>query len=451
MHNHVAWRRLAPMVMATMLIATAAVSAQNPAPAESGPLSLQLDQAVALALDQGPAVKAVTWKAKAAENKASAANRTHWGQLDAVASIDRFEGDRVLMPLSRQLIEGGLPNAPFDRDQIHYGLTYTIPLYLGGKLSAGIEIAKFEAARADALREGTRWQVRFNVVSLYSGVQTLDAAIKASGSLIETLDAVQKRLELMVENGKRPELDLLKVQDQTGEAKAQQAALQAQRTKVAGLLLSLLGEDPGRPLEVTPLTDLDPQLSVPVDSLQTMALASSPVKRAQLASRQAGSGIKAARAGFLPSVVGQAYYMAHHADSVDSDPTTWQLSVGVKLPVFNGTSRFAALSAAKAGQRAADEALKLARLQREADLNDALARLDAARTGLAAAKARVASATEAARSEQIRYDSGASSIEDLLRARTREEAAHTALAQATGELKIAAEQLNAVVETEVIR
>jgi len=378
-------------------------------------------------------------------------NRTRWGRLDAVALMSRFDEDRLLVPISSELLANGLQNAPFDRDQIHYGLTYQIPLYLGGKLSADIEIAKLEADKTESLRQGTRWQVRFNVVSLYAGVQTLDGAIASAGELVKTLDAVRERLDLMVQTGKRPELDLLKVDDQLAEAQAQLVDLQSQRTNVAGLLLALLGRDPAQVLAVAPLADFDPQLSVTTDSLRTLALASSPIREAEMTSRQADSRIKAARADFLPAIVGQASYLENHAPSVDGGLTTWELSVGVKLPLFNGTSRFAALSAAKAGQRAADERLKLARLQRQADLEDALARLRAARAGLTAAKARVASATEAARSEQICYDTGASTIEDLLRARTREEAAHTALAQATGQLRIAAEQINAVVETEVVR
>ncbi len=443
MNCHVLWRYTGLMlVVGSLVIPTTS-------PAASAPLTL--DQAISTALDQSPTVKSVTYRARSAAEEASAVGRTRWGQMDAVVSASRFDEDRILVPMSSELLAGGLSNAPFGRDQIHYGLTYQIPLYLGGKLSAGIEIAKFQAAKADALREGTRWQVRFNVTALYAGVQTMDGAITAAESLEKTLDAVRKRLDLMVENGKRPELDLLKVKDQLAEAHAQRASLQAQRTKVAGLLLSLLGEDPGQSLTVVPLAKFNPAFTVPEDSLITLAMASSSVRQAILSSRQAGSGIKAARSGFLPSVIGQADYFAHHIDAIDSDPTTWQLTLGVRLPVFNGTSRFAALSAAKAGQRAADEGVKLARLRSQTDLNDSLARLGAARIGLESALARVASATEAARSEQIRYDSGASSIEDLLRARTREEAAHTALAQATGELKIAAEQINAVVEMEVIR
>lgn len=443
------WRTL--LFAAGFLVVCAAGSFAFAAEIPTGNGPLTLDQAIAEALDQSPTVRTVTWKALAARDQAGALNRTRWGTLDAVASLSRFEEDRILVPMSRQLLADGLPNAPFDRDQIHYGLTYQIPLFLGGKLSAGIEIAKFEADKADALRQGTRWQVRFNVVSLYCGVQTLDGGIAAAGKLVETLMAEQKRLHLMVETGKRPELDLLKVEDQLAEAQAQVATLQFQRTKMAGMLLSLLGRDPGTPLAVAPTAESPLLFSMPADSLKVLALASSPVRQAELAYRQADSGIKAARADFLPSVVGQADYLAHHAGSVASDPTTWQLSLGVKLPVFDGTSRFATLSAAKASRRAADERLKLARLGAEAALNEALARLEAARVGLVAAKARVASATEAASSEQIRYDTGASAIEDLLRARTREEAAHTALAQGIGELRTAAEQINAVVETEVVR
>jgi len=432
------------------LIFVASVGAQE-ATRPGGPVMLQLDQAITMALAQSPVVKAVTYQALFAKDKASAINRTHWGELDAMASVTRFEEDRLLVPMTRQLLAGGLSNAPFDRDQIHYGLTYQIPLYLGGKLSAGIETARLEAAKAAALRDGTTWQVRFNVVSLYAGVQTLDGALTAADGLIQTLTTVHRRLELMIEQGKRPQLDLLKVQDELAEAQAEQAGLRARRIRVAGLLLALLGQSPDRRLTVAPLADLAPELTVSADSLRALAEVSSPVRQAEFTRNQAGSGIKAARSSFLPSVVGQASYFGHHADSHDAgDPATWSLSLGVKLPLFNGASRFADMSSAKAHARAAAERLTLARLQRQADLNEALARFQAARTGVTAANARVAASTEAARSEQIRYDTGASAIEDLLRARTREEAAHTAQAAARGELKVAAEQINAVVEMEVI-
>jgi len=434
-------------------LVTPAARGQESIPAVSGiePMVLQLDQAIDMAMDRSPAVKAAEFAVRAASLKASAIKRTRWGRLDAVASAWRFDEDRLLVPMSSQLLADGLPNAPFDRNQIHYGLTFRIPLYLGGKLSAGIDIAKLEAAKAEAIRNGTLWQVRFNVVSLYSGVQTLDGTLKSSANLVQTLEAVQSRLQLMVQQGDRPELDLLKVQDELAEARAELAGLQAQRTRLAGTLLALLGQSANRALIVAPLLDQDPTFSVAVDSLKTMLLASSTVQEALLARDQAGSGIKAARSEFLPSLVGQADYLWHQAKSEDGDPATWELSMGVQIPIFNAGARLADLSSAKARKRAAEEAVKAARLRREADLIYALARLKASQAGREAARAGVAAADEAARSEQIRYDNGASSIEDLLRARTREAAAHTALARARGELMVAGEQINAVVEMEVVR
>jgi hypothetical protein len=67
-----------------------------------------------------------------------------------------------------------------------------------------------------------------------------------------------------------------------------------------------------------------------------------------------------------------------------------------------------------------------------------------------AAKARVAAGIEAARIEQVRYDTRAGTIEDLLRARSREEAARAAQASARAELVIAAERLNTIAEKKIL-
>ena len=101
--------------------------------------------------------------------------------------------------------------------------------------------------------------------------------------------------------------------------------------------------------------------------------------------------------------------------------------------------------------RAASQAALKVRLDREAQLVDALARFEASRQAVVAARARIASAAEAARIEQIRYDTGAGTVEDLLRARARELAAASAMAQAQGDQFATAAQINAVVEKEVVQ
>ena len=69
----------------------------------------------------------------------------------------------------------------------------------------------------------------------------------------------------------------------------------------------------------------------------------------------------------------------------------------------------------------------------------------------AAVRARVAAAAEAARIEQIRYDTGAGAVDDLLRARARELSAESSLAQARGDAIAAAGRVNAIVEKEIVQ
>jgi multidrug efflux system outer membrane protein len=142
--------------------------------------------------------------------------------------------------------------------------------------------------------------------------------------------------------------------------------------------------------------------------------------------------------------------MENRGMTIDRNEETWGATVSVSLPIFEWGSRFSKLKAARAKQAAAQESLRQTELQTEAAWQDALAKFEAAQTNVIAAKARVAAGTEAARIEQVRYDTRAGTIEDLLRAHSREEAARAAQASARAELVIAAERLNTIAEKDIL-
>jgi len=136
-------------------------------PLFAAPELLSLDDAIAEALAAGPGLKALGSSAEAARREAKGANRRRWGSLDGVATYSYLSDDVIVRPISRQLLEGGFANLPFDDQQLHWGVVAEVPLYLGGKLSNGIEIVELTAEKTAALLEGTRWQVRFNVTSMH--------------------------------------------------------------------------------------------------------------------------------------------------------------------------------------------------------------------------------------------------------------------------------------------
>ncbi len=421
-----------------------------PAPADPPPLRLTLAQAIDEALNANHGLKAAGHQSQAAEGDASAAARGRWGGLNAVGSYSYFNDDQIIRPMSSELLAGGFAGAPWDRSQAHYGVSYELPLYLGGKLNNQIQIARLEARKSAELLEGSRWQVRFNVISLYSTVQALDQAEAALDEQIAALAQTKTNLDEMVSLGKRPDVDRLKVVEDLEAARAGRAGVGADRRKLVALLLSVLGRNPAD--DVTLDAEVKPAAAVDKthDRLPGVVDNNSLIRTASLSAEQAARGVKVARSEFLPKVYAGANYLENTGTTIDRNAETWGATVSVSLPLFEWGSRFSRLKAARARQDAATEALRQTQLQTEAAWQDALAKFTAAQTNADAAVARVAAGTEAARIEQVRYDTGAGTIEDLLRARSREEEARAAQASARADLVIAAARINTIAEKEIL-
>lgn len=422
------------------------------APAMTNPppvIHLPLAQAISEALSLNPALKAAGYQASAARHDASAAARSRWGGLNAVGSYSYLNDDQIIRSMSSELLANGFAGAPWDRSQAHYGVSYELPLYLGGRLNNQIQIARLEARKTAELQEGSRWQVRFNVISLYSTAQALDQAEAALDEQIGALTQTKTNLDEMVSLGKRPDVDRLKVVEDLEAAKARRAGVAADRRKVTALLLSMLGRDPAGDVLVDPQSAAlaarteEGALPVAVDN-------NSVIRGARLAAEQAARGTKLARGEFLPRIVAGANLLANTGTTIDRNEETWGVTVSASLPLIEWGSRFSKLNAARDRQAAAGEALRQTKLQTEAAWQDALAKFDAAQTNVVAAQARVAAGTEAARIEQVRYDTGAGTIEDLLRARSRAEESHAALASARADLVISAERINTIAEKEIL-
>ena len=173
--------------------------------------------------------------------------------------------------------------------------------------------------------------------------------------------------------------------------------------------------------------------------------------RARFATEQGERNVRVTTSSFIPKIVASGNLTQNAAPSVADPLDTWQVSVGVVVPIFHGTSPFEELAAAKENRSAAQEALVQTQADIMARLEEALARLDAARAEIRAAHARVAAGDEAARIEQIRYDTGAGTIEDLLRAHSRKQNAQASLAKAIGAIVTAAERINSIVEKEAVK
>ena len=417
------------------------------------PLALGLEQAVQATLENNPGLKSLDHQVLAAEGRSTAASRTRWGRLDAFFYTQRTNDAWLVRPMSEELLAeaGSFAGLPWDRNQNHWGASFVIPIYTGGSLNSGIEIGRLQSEGFSALAQGTRWQLRFNATSLYAAAQALDQVLIAQDQQIEALAQTRENLDLMVSVGKRPELDGLKVLASLEAARSQRAGTAAERVKVGALLLALMGENPERAITVDPLPNSAPQLLFSPEELHQSLEVSSSFRRAEFAVAQAERMVTSERSSFIPKVTASGNYSWHDAPSLDGSLNTWEVKLGVIVPIFAGGSRSENLGSAKENAAAAGQDLERVRLETAAELVDGVAAFSAAQYQIVADRARVAAATEAARIEEIRYSSGAGTVEDLLMARAEEQDAQAALAKALAGARTTGERINSIVEKEVVK
>ncbi len=439
--------RISIIALVTTALA-GSIGAQAPPALEIG-----LDQTVQAVLENNPGLKSLDHQVRAAEGRALATSRTRWGRLDAFFYTQHTNDAWLVRPMSEQLLEeaGGLAGLPWDRTQSHWGATFTIPLYTGGSLRSSVEIGRLQFEGVSALAEGSRWQLRFNATSLYTAAQALDQVLIAQDEQIAALVRTRENLDLMVHLGKRPELDRLKILASLGAAQSGRAGTAAERVKVGALLLALMGENPENPITVDPQPEYPPQLLASAEALRQSSQVSSSLRHAQFVLEQADRAVTAQRSSFFPKVTASGNYSWHDAPSLDGSLNTWELRLGVFVPIFTGGSRSKSLGSAKENVAAAGQDLEYLRLETSAELVDSVAAFGAAQQQIAADRARVAAATEAARIEEIRYDSDAGTIEDYLIARAEELDARAALARALAGARTAGERINTIVEEEAVK
>ena len=257
----------------------------------------------------------------------------------------------------------------------------------------------------------------------------------------------------MVDQGRRPGLDLLKLDEEIADARARRATVVAEQARVRGLLLALVGRDPSLPLEVDPLPAGEPRLTTAPAALAGLVARELASAAQRTLRRHAGGGRRPRRAG-RAAAVGRA------PRRPDGELRPLARRAVRHLGRVGGGDRAALRRRRAARESRRPPAKPNGRRIRPRSRRASIARRSSSRRSPAwtpparpwwPRRARIAAAAEAARIEQIRYDTGASAVDDLLRARARELSAAGALAQARGDAIAAGARVNAIVEKEVVQ
>ncbi|WP_026853003.1 TolC family protein [Geothrix fermentans] len=396
--------------------APAPAQAVQPAPAPAHQpahtVRLTLVQALKTALDQNPRVQQslLTIAESGDDRRAAAAALMPQVAAQAFGQRNKYNLDALMglpQPGGPELV------GPFNWGQA--GVEAQVSLFdlsLWKKWRASRHAEDAARAQGRAVRE----EVAALVVGQYLRALRAAAAVKAGESRVELAEALAKLAENQQKQGVSTKLDTLRSQVQLQTERQRLIQAQTQRTTALAGLGRLLDLAPGTRIE------LADTLTAPVlpgggfDEAYRAGLAQRPELAALDARERAAANLRQAAQGLrLPTLVASGTLGSTGLQS-ESWAHTYQVSVGLRIPLFTGGLVSSQISRARSEESRVQEARRDVRAQVGYEVQVAQAELDAAAHEVEVSNLAATLSDEALLQARHRFEAGVSNNIEVINA-----------------------------------
>jgi outer membrane protein len=390
--------------------------------AEEPPPRLTLPQAIAIALERSPLLKAGRYEVEAA---GAGVDRARAGFLPKVDVSEGFaRSDNPVFAFSSKLNQGRFTSSDFDVSTLNHpdpinnfrsAVTLSQPLFTGGKTLIAYDRAKLDHGATRHRLERRQQEVIFQTARAYYEVLLAEAELEVVQAGLRAAEANRALARDRFGVGLVVESDILSADVRLAGLKEQEiVALNAVELARAGL-----NEVMGRPLDealqvTTQVIERSPTNEEPED-LGARALMKRPDYLGLGLEEQARArGIDAARAELFPTVSATASYEVNNLEVVAKGQDSWFVGLMFRWNIFNGFGDKAGIAEARA-RLAETRAVRDGMSSRiRLEVKDAFLRLRAATGRIGVARSAVAQAEDSLRIVKDRYDAGLTTIVNLL-------------------------------------
>ena len=399
---------IAVLLLLSITLITQGAAAAEPAekPETTG---LELWRAMELAEQNNPGLKSSNIEREKSEIDIKIAEGMQSPKIDIWGSTTLSDYPYTVVPIRE---EGVFP--PLDRHITRFGIELNIPIYTGGKLQAEKMSAQKISAAAFEGHEQHRQDLLYNVVSVYSRSLYFRALKEVSARRILALEEEERVLKLLLQEGRIPKLDLLRLQTHLSQARHDHIVLdQAEKDS-----LSLLGTLTGIPDPVKSIVEIPDgsDLAVLDEIEQTDILANNhAVKKSSLISEASFARSQAVKGETKP----QVSFFGRGTGSFGSDTELyddWQAGLQVTIKVWDGHVNKNRIEKSLLDIEKAKLDLDQTRNQTLNEAREASGAVREAGSKIQTASKQQEEAKEALRIEKLRYETGESTITDLLSA-----------------------------------
>jgi outer membrane protein len=417
-------RPAARMKLEMAALAVASVSLLGPGPAhpEESTGSLTLLQAIDIAREKSPLLKAAQYQVTAADASVARARGGFFPRLGFEESFTR--SDNPVFAFSSKLNQGRFTqsdfainslNSPDPITNFRTGLAVVQPLYTAGKTTIGLEQAKLtREATAEGL-DRRRQEVIFQVARAYFGVLLADADGESVQAALRAAEANHQVAQDRFAAGLVVESDVLAAEVRMARLREQAILAESEKSLSRASLNEVMGRSLDEPVTVADRLALRPLRADERETLEARALDRRPdYRRIALEARVAERAIALAQAEFLPTVNGRASYELNQLDIAANGQGSWFVGLSLDWNIFNGLADRAKIAEARARLHELEAVRAGAASRIRLEVKDAVLSLKAATERIQVTERAVTQAEEALRISRNRYESGLTTIFDLL-------------------------------------
>jgi outer membrane protein TolC len=411
--------------------------------------SLTLRQAVELALQRNPQLRASEAQAKVSRARVDQARSGWFPRLDVSQGFTR--GNNPIYVFGSLLTQRQFTaenfnlsrlNAPTPLDNFQTRIDGQVSVFDSGRTYLREKGARKMATAADYQTDQARQDLILHVVRAYYGVIVAQEDLQAAQRALSTAESNEARVRTMEKAGLVVTSDLL-----SAEVFRAQMKDRVIRAKNAVELARLsLGRELGLAPGTMPLVSgklAQPMAPVrDIAAWEKMALANRPLLHAAQMELQAAKANRSlAKADFGPQI-GLYADLERDAEALGGPSgTNWTAGARLDWNVFSGGAKRAQLAAASARKVEAENQLEWLRSGIELQVRQAYLDAQAAAQRAAAARDSVNQAAESLRIIQNRYQAGLVTITELLRAQTAQLDARTGYLAALHDWQVSRAQL----------
>ena len=390
---------------------------------------------ISYGLKHSPAIQVAKAQTRLSRLSREASKAARYGELNLVGDYTHYNIERTLAPLPPGATASATPITT-TKDMYSLGLTYAVPLFTGGAQARQIEIDQIANTMAEGSLKLTKAQLTYNIRTLYLSILSLQEILYAQRTHTQALQALEKQIAKEVAVGRKAAIEQYKSQADITASSTQEEILGATIKITKATLGALIGKSVSK---ISPLQFSVKKPRYSIKNLLKKVSGLTRLKLERLQTQKAQKAIQKAVAASMPQVSLNAYAGRNfgadiHSDSWDSEDL-WQISIKGQYNLVDFGKR--AINEEKARVALLQSRLHLQQvaLDIKKQLLQAVQKITLSYASYRGNQAQYRLSKKSAQIEKERYESGASTLNDLLLAQSKVQFARSKVIQSRYDYK----------------